>query len=171
MSHRDIHSITEISGQKTNSFHFFNCRCAHRYCDVFQKCREVDPAGPLATLRRLLLSEESIESFKKWVLSNWFIVSLIISGIISLLVRTSFFLFSNEFHIFALTVEYTKTESLFVSGVFIGTRTQILSTRLFGKEINRKSKSVTIIHSATTETVRLPDDSNGVTILTLPDGL
>lgn len=46
----------------------------------------------------------------------------------------------------------------------IGTYSQILSTRLFGKEINRKSKSVTIIHSATTETVRLPDDSNGVTI-------
>lgn len=41
-------------------------------------------------------------------------------------------------------------------------QSQILSTRLFGKEINRKSKSVTIIHSATTETVRLPDDSNGV---------
>lgn len=58
------------------------------YCDVFQKCREVDPAGPLATLRRLLLSEESFESFKKWVVSNWFIVTLIIGGIISLLVRS-----------------------------------------------------------------------------------
>lgn len=57
------------------------------YCDVFQKCREVDPAGPLATLRRLLLSEESIESFKKWVFSNWFIVALIISGVIALLVN------------------------------------------------------------------------------------
>lgn len=57
------------------------------YCDVFQKCREVDPAGPLATLRRLLLSEESIESFKNWIMSNWFVVALIFSGVISLLVR------------------------------------------------------------------------------------
>lgn len=28
--------------------------------------------------------------------------------------------------------------------------------------MRRKQKSVTIIHSATTETVRLPEDSNGV---------
>lgn len=41
---------------------------------------------------------------------------------------------------------------------------QILSVKLFGKEIARKSKSVTIIHSATTETVRLPEDSNGVIV-------
>lgn len=34
--------------------------------------------------------------------------------------------------------------------------------RLFGKKTNRKLKSVTIIHSATTETVRLPEDNNGV---------
>lgn len=67
---------------------FYWCRFIFSYCDVFQKCREVDPAGPLATLRRLLLSEESIESFKKWVLSNWFVVALIISAIISLLVCT-----------------------------------------------------------------------------------
>lgn len=79
LNHRERQRETQI-------FYFSN----YRYCDVFQKCREVDPAGPLATLRRLLLSEESIESFKKWVLSNWFIVSLIISGIISLLVRNSF---------------------------------------------------------------------------------
>lgn len=56
------------------------------YCDVFQKCREVDPSGPLATLRKLLLSEESIASFKKWVISNWYAVSLIIVAVFALLV-------------------------------------------------------------------------------------
>jgi hypothetical protein len=56
------------------------------YCDVFQKCREVDPSGPLATLRKLLLSEESIASFKKWVVSNWYAVSLIIVAVFALLV-------------------------------------------------------------------------------------
>lgn len=35
------------------------CNDYNGYCDVFQKCREVDPSGPLATLRKLLLSEES----------------------------------------------------------------------------------------------------------------
>lgn len=56
------------------------------YCDVFQNCREVDPSGPLATLRKLLLSEESIASFKKWVISNWYAVSLVIVAVFALLV-------------------------------------------------------------------------------------
>jgi disintegrin and metalloproteinase domain-containing protein 10 len=60
------------------------------YCDVFQKCREVDPSGPLATLRKLLLSEESIASFKKWVISNWYAVSLIIVAVFALLVSFAF---------------------------------------------------------------------------------
>jgi hypothetical protein len=60
------------------------------YCDVFQKCREVDPSGPLATLRKLLLSEESIASFKKWVTSNWYAVSLIIVAVFALLVSFQF---------------------------------------------------------------------------------
>jgi disintegrin and metalloproteinase domain-containing protein 10 len=60
------------------------------YCDVFQKCREVDPSGPLATLRKLLLSEESIASFKKWVISNWYAVSLIIVAVFALLVSFQF---------------------------------------------------------------------------------
>lgn len=34
--------------------------------------------------------------------------------------------------------------------------------KLLGKGSHVKKKSVTIIHSATTETVRLPDDNNGV---------
>ncbi|CAG2122119.1 unnamed protein product, partial [Medioppia subpectinata] len=34
------------------------CDNYNGYCDAFQKCREVDPSGPLATLRRLLLSNE-----------------------------------------------------------------------------------------------------------------
>lgn len=56
------------------------------YCDVFQKCREVDPSGPLATLRKLLLSEESIASFKKWIQHNWYTVALTAIGVFILLV-------------------------------------------------------------------------------------
>lgn len=56
------------------------------YCDVFQKCREVDPSGPLATLRKLLLSEESIATFKKWMQQNWYTVALAAIGVFVLLV-------------------------------------------------------------------------------------
>lgn len=65
------------------------CNDYNGYCDVFQKCREVDPSGPLATLRKLLLSEESLATFKKWVRSNWFAVALIVVAIVTLLVSTA----------------------------------------------------------------------------------
>ncbi|XP_065354213.1 uncharacterized protein Kul [Calliphora vicina] len=103
------------------------CNDYNGYCDVFQKCREVDPSGPLATLRKLLLSEESIATFKKWMQQNWYTVALAAIGVFVLL---------------------------------------ILSTKLLAKRSNLKLKSVTIIHSATTETVRLPDDNNGVIVHT-----
>ncbi|XP_053679448.1 uncharacterized protein LOC128730426 [Anopheles nili] len=103
------------------------CNDYNGYCDVAQKCREVDPSGPLATLRKLLLSEESIASFKKWILGNWYTVALIVTAVLVLLV---------------------------------------LSAKLLGKRTNLKLKTVTIIHSATTETVRLPDDNNGVIVHT-----
>ncbi|XP_058981264.1 uncharacterized protein LOC101900641 [Musca domestica] len=103
------------------------CNDYNGYCDVFQKCREVDPSGPLATLRKLLLSEESIATFKKWIQHNWYTVALAVVGVFVLL---------------------------------------ILSTKLLTKRSNLKLKSVTIIHSATTETVRLPDDNNGVIVHT-----
>nr|XP_036223994.1 disintegrin and metalloproteinase domain-containing protein 10 isoform X2 [Bactrocera oleae] len=62
------------------------CNDYNGYCDVFQKCREVDPSGPLATLRKLLLSEESIATFKKWVQHNWYTVVLAALGVFVLLI-------------------------------------------------------------------------------------
>lgn len=102
------------------------CNDYNGYCDVFQKCREVDPSGPLATLRKLLLSEQSIASFKKWVMDRWYYALLIISSVLLIL---------------------------------------ILSTRLLGKTTELKLKGMTIIHSSTTETVRLPaEGGEGVTV-------
>nr|CAD7567528.1 unnamed protein product [Timema californicum] len=98
------------------------CNDYNGYCDVFQKCREVDPSGPLATLRKLLLSDESIASFKRWISDHWYAVLLIVFAIIFVLV---------------------------------------LSTKLLGKRPNPKLKSITIIHSSTTETVRLPPEGEG----------
>ncbi|KRT83873.1 hypothetical protein AMK59_4262, partial [Oryctes borbonicus] len=68
------------------------CNDYNGYCDVFQMCREVDPSGPLATLRKMLLSEESIASFKKWVMDYWYAVLLIILTVIALLVFSTKFL-------------------------------------------------------------------------------
>ncbi|CAH0729239.1 unnamed protein product, partial [Brenthis ino] len=61
------------------------CNDYNGYCDVFQRCREVDPSGPLATLRKLLLSDESIAGFKRWVLRHWYAVLLILLAVIALL--------------------------------------------------------------------------------------
>lgn len=60
------------------------------YCDVYQKCRDVDPSGPWATLRKLLLSEENIESVKSWIISNWFTIVFVIIVIAILLVSQTF---------------------------------------------------------------------------------
>ncbi|KAI4486881.1 hypothetical protein M0802_012251 [Mischocyttarus mexicanus] len=102
------------------------CNDYNGYCDVFQKCREVDPSGPLATLRKLLLSDESLATVRRWVADHWYATALIILGAVSLL---------------------------------------IASMRLLGKRPDQKLKSVTIIHSSTTETVRLPPEgAEGVTV-------
>ncbi|XP_054721381.1 disintegrin and metalloproteinase domain-containing protein 10-like [Uloborus diversus] len=60
------------------------CDNYNGYCDVFQKCREnfqADPSGPLATLRKLLLSNESMASVKKWIFLHWWVAVLLGLGI------------------------------------------------------------------------------------------
>ncbi|XP_044018112.1 disintegrin and metalloproteinase domain-containing protein 10-like [Aphidius gifuensis] len=52
------------------------CNDYNGYCDIFQKCREVDPTGPLATLRRLLLSDVSLARFYQWITDRWYIVAM-----------------------------------------------------------------------------------------------
>lgn len=48
---------------------------------------QVDPSGPLATLRKLLLSDESLANFRRWIVNHWYAAALIILAAISLLVR------------------------------------------------------------------------------------
>ncbi|KAI0207615.1 Disintegrin and metalloproteinase domain-containing protein 10 [Lamellibrachia satsuma] len=38
------------------------------YCDVFQKCRGIDSDGPLARLKKLLLSPETLDKVKDWII-------------------------------------------------------------------------------------------------------
>jgi len=49
---------------------------------------QVDPSGPLATLRKLL-SDESIASFKWWVTDHWYALLLIVFAVLSVLISTS----------------------------------------------------------------------------------
>ncbi|KAI4483296.1 hypothetical protein M0804_008351 [Polistes exclamans] len=118
------------------------CNDYNGYCDVFQKCREVDPSGPLATLRKLLLSDESLATVRRWVADHWYATALIILGAVSLLV--------------SINLLFKKKKKK---------HDGIASMRLLGKRPDQKLKSVTIIHSSTTETVRLPPEgAEGVTV-------
>ena len=48
---------------------------------------QVDPSGPLATLRQLLLSEQSIASLKKFLTQYWYTVIFIVLGVLILMVK------------------------------------------------------------------------------------
>ncbi|KAF4532474.1 hypothetical protein B566_EDAN003050 [Ephemera danica] len=66
------------------------CNNYNGYCDVFQKCREVDPSGPLATLRKLLLSDESLATVRRWVAHHWYallLAALFITGLMVIIAR------------------------------------------------------------------------------------
>ncbi|KAK7069874.1 hypothetical protein SK128_009120 [Halocaridina rubra] len=62
------------------------CNDYKGYCDVFKKCREVDPSGPLATLRGLLLSDESLANLQRWIVEHWYAVLFVIFAVMVLLV-------------------------------------------------------------------------------------
>ncbi|CAG0886588.1 unnamed protein product [Cyprideis torosa] len=51
----------------------------------------VDPSGPLATLRDLLLSDRNLENLQRWITEHWYGVLLIILGFVALLVMIARF--------------------------------------------------------------------------------
>ncbi|XP_041355885.1 disintegrin and metalloproteinase domain-containing protein 10-like [Gigantopelta aegis] len=48
------------------------CNDYNGYCDVFKRCREVDPSGPLNNLRKILLSQETLLTIKQWLTTYWY---------------------------------------------------------------------------------------------------
>merc|ERR1712106_522015 len=62
------------------------CKNYAGYCDVFQRCREVDPSGPLANLRKLLLSERSVATFKQFIVKYWYTVIIALFAVMALMV-------------------------------------------------------------------------------------
>ncbi|WAR29091.1 ADA10-like protein [Mya arenaria] len=49
------------------------CYNLQGYCDVFKICREVDPSGPLSSLKKLFLSDEGINQLKEFLTKHWYI--------------------------------------------------------------------------------------------------
>ena len=43
------------------------CNNFRGYCDVFQKCRDVDADGPLSRLKKLLFNEETFNEIRTWI--------------------------------------------------------------------------------------------------------
>lgn len=54
-------------------YHFPGAPCDDfkGYCDVFQKCRGVDADGPLARLKNLLLSKDTLIRIRDWIIVSW----------------------------------------------------------------------------------------------------
>ncbi|XP_065321605.1 disintegrin and metalloproteinase domain-containing protein 10-like [Gordionus sp. m RMFG-2023] len=50
------------------------------YCDVFLKCREVDPQGPLTRLKNLVFNTKTFAVLKTWIVEHWWAISLITLG-------------------------------------------------------------------------------------------
>lgn len=100
------------------------CNNYNGYCDVFQRCREVDPSGPLATLRRLLLSDESIASLKRWVVDHWYLLLFIVAAFITIIVSASSSFqwlpidLSPQKKAIILRIDGTSTSSILISCTF-----------------------------------------------------
>lgn len=89
------------------------CNNYNGYCDVFQKCREVDPSGPLATLRKLLLSEESLATFRQWTIEHWYAVAFLCLAAILFVVSL------NNFSVFFYTKNSISCACVFYLNFFL----------------------------------------------------
>jgi disintegrin and metalloproteinase domain-containing protein 10 len=58
------------------------CNEFRGYCDVFQKCRDVDADGPLARLKKLLFNQQTFNEIRDWIIRNWWAVLLMGVGLI-----------------------------------------------------------------------------------------
>lgn len=55
-------------------------------CDVFHKCRPLKPENALNSLSNFLLSDQTVNSIKKWLQEKWYIILIAIILLIILLV-------------------------------------------------------------------------------------
>ena len=55
------------------------CNDGKGYCDVLQRCRDIDADGPITRLKRELFSQETFLSITRWMTEKWYIA--LIAGI------------------------------------------------------------------------------------------
>ncbi|CAG7784923.1 unnamed protein product, partial [Allacma fusca] len=65
------------------------CKNYTGYCDAYQTCREIDPAGPLATLRKLLLADEGLAFIADWIDNHWYAVIAFVIIVILFMIGTA----------------------------------------------------------------------------------
>lgn len=65
------------------------CKNYTGYCDAYHVCREVDPSGPLATLRNLLLADEGLTAIADWIDTHWYAVLCFFVLLILMMVLTA----------------------------------------------------------------------------------
>lgn len=65
------------------------CKNYTGYCDAYRSCREVDPSGPLATLRNLLLADEGLSAIAHWVDDHWWAVVSFLLLLLSMMILTA----------------------------------------------------------------------------------
>lgn len=64
------------------------CNNYKGYCDIFRKCRSVDANGPLARLKNMLFSPQTLQTVSSWTQQNWWAV--VGAGIVLLLLMGCF---------------------------------------------------------------------------------
>lgn len=55
------------------------------YCDVFQRCRQVDAEGPLARLKNTLFNQRTLLTIKQWAITHWWACALVAIGFMMLM--------------------------------------------------------------------------------------
>lgn len=55
------------------------------YCDVFQRCRQVDAEGPLARLKNALFNQRFLLTIKQWAITHWWACALAAIGFMMLM--------------------------------------------------------------------------------------
>lgn len=81
------------------------------YCDFLNKCRKVDAEGPLARLKKLIFSEESIDNILDWMKTYWWACVLIglglvlfMAGTFDLIMERYYYRFNSKVQLFSIII-------------------------------------------------------------------
>jgi len=97
------------------------CRNYTGYCDSYHNCREVDPSGPLATLRKLLLADEGLTAIADWVDNHWYAVMSFVALFIVMMVCFSLMIVKIFISFFTKYLMRNKrNDMIFHIGLFLG---------------------------------------------------